>query len=164
MSIPNETLAAYLQEQNTTLAAEIKRLEAEKSTLKNLLENVQGSNLKLVQENVELENRCRAESSRHAETSELSDGKIADLRARIALLESALQLPEGCDVFELQRAMKEGAQTKDGREWEFICEQDGDYKWLSGEQAFWFDSRGIIIGRKDLEKRLRLYCRKEANK
>lgn len=64
-----------------------------------------------------LEAALDAEEDRSIELDQYLDivkEREAKALARIAVLEAALGLPEGCDVFQLERAMKEGARTENG--------------------------------------------------
>lgn len=130
------------------LAAEIKRLEAENAELKSIALS-RGLELKDAAYDEEL---CREEFAR--------------LRARIALLESALGLPEGCDPFNFERAENDCARDASGCVWRYETQNaQGEYcfsKSYSSERV-WFDANGVSLpafGR----LAIRLYCRKEANK
>lgn len=132
-----ERQEAILRNQICKLAAEIKRLEA----------------------------ALDAEEDRAIELDQdltLSKEREAKAQARIALLESALGLPEGCDVFQIERAMKEGAVDQDGDYWDFVA---------TSYTGVRFKARGRItnlVFKKDGQSwagacpQIRLYCRKEA--
>lgn len=122
-------------------AAEIKRLEAEKFKL---------------------------EVARDLDQTALTAFKtvVEQLRARIALLEAALQLPEGCDVFELQRAMKEGARTAQGEILKYEKSLWGErhrFSLVNREGYHWFTSDGNLDGVCE-SGNIRLYCINEGGK
>lgn len=131
MSIETDLLVSNLRDQNATLTAEIKRLEAH---------------------NVELHNLAVAKC---LETEKL--------RLRITLLEAALQLPEGCDPWDLKRAMSDGARTAGGTVLIFhkMADENSHLKgaaiFRDGAIEFYVDRKtgGFFPGG-------RLYCRKEA--
>lgn len=124
------------------MAAEIKRLEAA------------------------LQNEVKA----HGVTQFMSDAVVQvneQLRARIALLESALGLPEGCDVFQIERAMKEGARDEHGRIWTY----HGDTGGLHGYRFDRSPNHWCLVNKDGREyhktnpqHNTRLYCIKEAKK
>lgn len=87
---------------------------------------------------------------------------------RIALLESALGLPEGCDVFELQRAMKEGAWDAKGDlfKYEGCRSVNGWPTHVFSRQpqgkGYWFTHEGKQSQFDYPQEEIRLYCIKEA--
>lgn len=128
------------------LAAEIKRLEAENAELKSIA----------LSRGMELNDAAYDE--------ELNREEFARLRARIALLESALGLPEGCDVFDMERIQRgEFAVNKYGQQWQYVTRVGDTFVFeLQGTQRI-HTKTGLILGSEQVTD-LRLYCRKEANK
>lgn len=130
----NELLAI-----NTKQAAEIKRLEA----------------------------ALDAEEDRAIELDQdltLSKEREAKAQARIALLEAALGLPEGCDPFNFERAENDCARDASGCVWRYETQNaQGEYCFSKGysSERVWFDANGVSLpafGR----LAIRLYCIKEA--
>lgn len=132
-----------------------------------------GDNTDQTAELITLAPQMAAEIKRLEADAEAADASICTLaktcsmlRARILALEAALGLPEGCDPWELERAMKEGVRDATGTLWKYDkSEYDGQHRFsrVNGEGWNWFNDDGQLDKCYGIPA-VRLYCIKEAGK
>lgn len=147
---------AHALNEHSQLAAEIKRLEASLKIATEEIDRWKTDDQKLRARIAELEQVSKNDSWSIVEKTDL----IEKQAERIALLEATLGLPDGCDVFQLERAMKEGAVDDYGKPWSFFGKSSGESVYFKSENG---DLVGFYHNGKASLCAVRLWCKKGVN-